>query len=78
MTAMIVTYLLFSIRHAIGLENLTARLRRTTEELRQEGEKVNHLAYHDVLTGLPNRLSFRNEVERALRRTRRGESCSML
>jgi diguanylate cyclase (GGDEF)-like protein len=78
MTAMIVTYLLFSIRHAIGLENLTARLRRTTEELRQEGEKVNHLAYHDVLTGLPNRLSFRNEVERALRRTRRGESFALL
>ena len=78
MTTMIVTYLLFSIRHAIGLENLTARLRQTTDELRREGDKVNHLAHHDTLTGLPNRLSFRSEAERALRRTRRGESFALL
>ena len=73
MTSVVAIYLLLSIRRAIGLEILTARLRRTTVELRREAEKVNHLACHDALTGLSNRLSFRNEAERELRRARRGE-----
>ena len=77
-TAVIATYLLLSIRRAIKLETLTARLRQTTDELRREGEKVNHLACHDALTGLANRMSFRNEAERALRRVRRGEGFALL
>jgi diguanylate cyclase (GGDEF)-like protein len=78
MTLVVAIYLLLSIRRAIGLEILTARLRRTTVELRREAEMVNHLACHDALTGLANRLSFRNEAEHELRRARRGEEFALL
>jgi hypothetical protein len=44
-------------------------LRRLTQSLRDRGlleERATHLAYHDALTGLPNRTFFNEAVERAL------------
>jgi diguanylate cyclase (GGDEF)-like protein len=78
MTIAVVVYLLLSIRRTHRLELLTVRLRHTTEELRRQGETVNHLARHDALTGLSNRLAFRNEAERALRGARRREGFALL
>jgi diguanylate cyclase (GGDEF)-like protein len=37
-------------------------------------EEMRHLAYHDSLTGLPNRTMFTEHLERALARARRGGS----
>ncbi len=36
-------------------------------------EKINYLAHHDNLTGLPNRTQFRQRLNEALARTRRNE-----
>jgi diguanylate cyclase (GGDEF)-like protein len=41
-------------------------LMRVTRRLRKHAERIQHQALHDELTGLPNRLHFRNEVLRAL------------
>jgi diguanylate cyclase (GGDEF)-like protein/PAS domain S-box-containing protein len=43
-----------------------------TERTRAE-ERVRHMARHDSLTGLPNRAAFRDEMEQALKRVRRGQ-----
>jgi diguanylate cyclase len=41
-------------------------LMRVTRRLRKHAERIQHQALHDELTGLPNRLHFRNEILRAL------------
>jgi diguanylate cyclase (GGDEF)-like protein len=43
-----------------------------TEAKRSE-ERIAYLAYHDALTGLPNRKLFYLQLEQALKRVRRGE-----
>jgi diguanylate cyclase (GGDEF)-like protein len=48
-----------------------------TEEKRAE-ERIVHVAHHDALTGLPNRLLFTEQLEQALRRVRRGEQLAVL
>jgi len=48
-----------------------------TERLRHE-EHVSHMARHDALTGLSNRLHFRERTEEALPLLRRGENAAIL
>jgi diguanylate cyclase (GGDEF)-like protein len=43
-----------------------------SERTRAE-ERIRHMARHDSLTGLPNRAAFRDEMEQALKRARRGQ-----
>ncbi|MBX9591637.1 MAG: PAS-domain containing protein [Hyphomonadaceae bacterium] len=43
-----------------------------TEQRRSEA-KIVHMALHDALTGLPNRLLFNERLEHALTRTKRGD-----
>jgi diguanylate cyclase (GGDEF)-like protein/PAS domain S-box-containing protein len=43
-----------------------------TEQRRSEA-KIVHMALHDALTGLPNRVLFNERLEHALQRARRGE-----
>ena len=45
---------------------------------RRADEKIAHLAHYDALTDLPNRVLFREQVERELHRTRRGEQFALL
>jgi diguanylate cyclase (GGDEF)-like protein len=47
-------------------------------ERQQTLARIDHMARHDALTGLANRSSLRKEIERALRRTRRGENFAVL
>jgi diguanylate cyclase (GGDEF)-like protein len=53
-------------------------LRRTVIELQASEAQAQHLAFHDVLTGLPNRALFDDRLDKALARTRRGEKIAVL
>jgi diguanylate cyclase (GGDEF)-like protein len=48
-----------------------------TEEKRAE-ERIVHVAHHDALTGLPNRILFSEQLRQALKRVRRGERLAVL
>jgi diguanylate cyclase (GGDEF)-like protein/PAS domain S-box-containing protein len=47
-------------------------------ERRRADEKIAHLAHYDALTDLPNRVLFREQIERELARTGRGEQFALL
>ena len=47
-------------------------------ERRRADEKIAHLAHYDALTDLPNRVLFREQIERELQRTSRGEQFALL
>ncbi len=47
-------------------------------ERRQAESKISYMAHHDALTGLPNRVLFRERLSEALARSRRGEPCAVL
>ncbi|KAA5610421.1 bifunctional diguanylate cyclase/phosphodiesterase [Rhodovastum atsumiense] len=46
-------------------------------ERREAEAHIAHLAHHDILTGLPNRGLFRERLDRALARARRGRGCAV-
>jgi diguanylate cyclase (GGDEF)-like protein len=48
-----------------------------TEQRRSEA-KIEHMAQHDALTGLPNRALFHLRLDEAVARCRRGERCAVL
>src|SRR5919198_1357963 len=50
---------------------LVPLLRRVTVRLRRQMEEIEHRAHYDQVTGLPNRMLFRDRVEQALLATRR-------
>jgi diguanylate cyclase (GGDEF)-like protein/PAS domain S-box-containing protein len=47
-------------------------------ERRRADEKIAHLAHYDALTDLPNRVLFREQIERELQRTSRGGQFALL
>ena len=49
-------------------------------EQRQQEAKIVHMALHDTLTGLPNRVLFNDRLEEALTRVKRGDiiACHLL
>ena len=44
------------------------------EELREEKVALNHQAYHDALTGLPNRVLFNDRVEQGMKKAKRNRT----
>ncbi len=44
------------------------------EELREEKVTLNHQAYHDALTGLPNRVLFNDRVEQGIKKSKRNNT----
>lgn len=51
------------------LERAYARLKREIEDRRQAERRLHHQAFHDSLTGLPNRALFLNRLQRILDRS---------
>ncbi|PSJ40499.1 putative bifunctional diguanylate cyclase/phosphodiesterase [Allosphingosinicella deserti] len=47
-------------------------------ELKAKEAQAHHLAYHDALTGLPNRAMFHNEVDQALAHQRAESACAVM
>jgi diguanylate cyclase (GGDEF)-like protein len=47
-------------------------------ERRQAEAQIAHMAHHDALTGLPNRIRFRERLDDEMKRIRRGESAAVL
>lgn len=82
LTGLLVGYLFVSLRRAIRLEDLTvslqaatedlhrntADLERSAEDLHQKSEQMAHMARHDALTGLANRLVFHERISEAMSR----------
>ncbi|TPG60621.1 EAL domain-containing protein [Roseomonas nepalensis] len=64
-------------RQAVAGEGWVATFEDVTERKRS-GERLSHMARHDALTGLPNRVLFREHMERVLPRLRRGEPLAVL
>jgi diguanylate cyclase (GGDEF)-like protein len=78
MTALIVAYLLISLRRSIELEGLTASLHATTQDLHRNNGQIIHMARHDALTGLSNRLVFRERIDAAIASHERGAPFAIL
>jgi len=54
------------------------RLSSAMIDLRASEAQAQHLAFHDVLTGLPNRALFNDRLDQALARARRGHPFAVL
>jgi diguanylate cyclase (GGDEF)-like protein len=55
-----------------------AELEQAHLELKAKEAQAHHLAYHDVLTGLPNRALFNDNADKAATRARHGEKVAIL
>ena len=68
----------------IGIPDQTGEIRYIVNvvddvtERRRATEKIAHLAHYDALTDLPNRVLFRERIERELERSRRGDQFALL
>ncbi|WP_445503714.1 putative bifunctional diguanylate cyclase/phosphodiesterase [Microvirga sp. G4-2] len=63
---------------ARSLRRSMAKLRKAIAELRASEAQAHHLAFHDILTGLPNRALFDASLDRALAGARPGEPLAIL
>jgi diguanylate cyclase (GGDEF)-like protein len=59
--------------HVEELNRYVERLERTSRELQESREHFRHAAFHDALTGLPNRSLFTDHLRVALERTRQSD-----
>ena len=61
----------------VDLEGWVATYEDITERRRTQ-DRLSHMARHDALTGLPNRLMFRDHMQLVLPRVSRGDSLAVL
>lgn len=77
-----VRWFMCRIESELGPDYRIGRLRGSfidISERHRAQSRIEHLAYHDELTGLPNRTCFRERVDRAIARAReRGERFAVL
>jgi diguanylate cyclase (GGDEF)-like protein len=57
-------------KHVAELKGYVVKIEQTAKELKESREKYRYAAFHDQLTGLPNRNYFADAVERQLGKTR--------
>jgi diguanylate cyclase (GGDEF)-like protein/PAS domain S-box-containing protein len=74
----------FITSRRIGIPDQTGEIRYIVNvvddvtERRRATEKIAHLAHYDALTDLPNRVLFRERIERELEQARHGEQFALL
>ncbi|HZE52959.1 MAG TPA: EAL domain-containing protein [Bradyrhizobium sp.] len=66
------------IRDQAGEPRYIINVVEDVTDRRRADEKIAHLAHYDALTDLPNRVLFREQVERELKRTKRDEQFALL
>jgi diguanylate cyclase (GGDEF)-like protein len=71
LTAIIVIYILVSLKRTLKLETLTASLRETGDQLQRESALVTRLASLDSMTGLANRATFQGRLTASFVEARR-------
>jgi diguanylate cyclase (GGDEF)-like protein len=79
MVATLVLLMTLALRRLMKRDEEQLReLERAHLELKAKEAQAHHLAYHDVLTALPNRALFNDKTEQALIRSRHGERAAIL
>lgn len=56
---------------ARSIQHMQSEIRQHLQDLQENREELEHMARHDVLTGLPNRRAFHERLEHALSRAQR-------
>jgi diguanylate cyclase (GGDEF)-like protein len=74
-TAIVGLSLVLSSRRAVQFDAMAENLRDTTDGLRQKAATIAHMARHDALTGLPNRVFFAEALARMIAQ---GTPCAVL
>ena len=75
---LIVDILLFLVilsiaRHHMSTKLQAANLTKALEDLQRSEQRMEHLAHHDALTGLPNRFLFKDRLNIAVARIKRSQ-----
>jgi diguanylate cyclase (GGDEF)-like protein len=67
-----------AISHRPMLNGGSVAVHEDITERRKTEARIAHMAHHDALTELPNRISFRQEMDKALARIERDETLAVL
>jgi diguanylate cyclase (GGDEF)-like protein/PAS domain S-box-containing protein len=67
-----------AIRDAAGEPRYLVNVVEDVTERRRADEKIAHMAHYDALTDLPNRVLFREQIERELKKAASGEQFALL